>query len=570
VAVFRRTSFALFASGSVILDTLGIGGVNLDLTWKTSSTGDTGLVSELEALVATFALRSGWAGASLARGVALTAGLGSDFLDISFVILNLSGGGSSNFVHTPTAGGALSFVFTALLTVRLALVTGVGFLIVVESHSLFVGWALFHAHTGELSNFLGLAFKIGSLGSIGLVVFGNSSTLVPDIVHNFIVGHIGGFLVGLNGGVFVHIGESGSLRGRNLLFGENSGSWLGLHGFNHLEVHGQKVRTHWWLIDHVEHLFSVFINDTHVSLVGSEDGITFASEATSLSTVNTFTTREVAWLASTVSVGVVAWDTDSTFSGSRAHSALSDGTSLTGRGTNVPVGTRSTEGAFSSLFAEKTSTGALLTVTVGVSEVLGVTDVTFVDIICTLSIDLGRLTVSDIEVVGTDLGTSGTVLGKSHWRFASEALGLRADSALSMETSARFTDHSVLVLSGSVGNQRELGFALGATLVGVTGTSSTAVHVTGSASSTDESTSSHVFPMSGFASFARVTWAESTVSSGTGSTSNGCWVVTNTWGSLEVFAGGALKALVNTTIDLALGTVSDSGSHLVGGGSTVD
>jgi len=203
VAVGVRTVLALFASGTIVLDALGIGRVHLDLTRLTSSTGNALASSELEAFRATFALVLSWAGASLTRGMASSTGLGLEVSGLSIFVLDLNGGGVFNFVHTPTTGGALAFVDTALLTVRLTLEANLRLLVVEESHSLLVGWALSHAHTDHLSDLLGLALDGSSSLSIGLSEDVLTS-IVPDLIDGFVVRHIGSHLIRLLVGKSIH------------------------------------------------------------------------------------------------------------------------------------------------------------------------------------------------------------------------------------------------------------------------------------------------------------------------------------------------------------------------------
>jgi hypothetical protein len=104
VAASIGALLAFFASGSRIIDALGIGRVHLDLTWETSSTGDTSVVLELEALVATFALGSSWSRTSLTGGVTGSTGLSFNSLDVSIIISNLSLRRSLNFVLAEVTG----------------------------------------------------------------------------------------------------------------------------------------------------------------------------------------------------------------------------------------------------------------------------------------------------------------------------------------------------------------------------------------------------------------------------------------------------------------------------------
>jgi len=329
MAVLVGASLALFASGSVVFDTLGISRVDLNLTGNTSGTSGTGTVSELEALGATLALIRCGTTASLTRGMALGTGLSFDFLDVSIVILDLGGLGSFDFVHTETASGALTFVHTALLTIRLALVAGVGFLVVEESHSLFVGWAFPEAHTDQFSDLLLLSFDLSSGFRVGLG--GCTNTLgVPDLVHHFIVGEIGSLLVRLCLTSGIDSGKLGLLGSRDLLLGEHSSLRFGFHGSDHFEVHVHKFFTTWWGIDLIEHFLGILVRGTHGFLSGGENTITFAGEATSLGTVNTFSAGEVALLASTFIVNVAAWGTDLALGSSGAHSAVGNSASLTG------------------------------------------------------------------------------------------------------------------------------------------------------------------------------------------------------------------------------------------------
>jgi hypothetical protein len=128
----------------------------------------------------------------------LGTGLGFDLLDISIIVLDLSGSRGLNLVHTPTAGGALAFKHTAFLTVALTLVTDVRNLLVEESHTFHVIRAFLLTETDHLSNFLLLAFSIFSTFGIVIRNF-QSTTGVPDLVHSFIIGHISGFFVALSG-----------------------------------------------------------------------------------------------------------------------------------------------------------------------------------------------------------------------------------------------------------------------------------------------------------------------------------------------------------------------------------
>jgi hypothetical protein len=132
VAIGGSTVLASLASGSVILDTLSIFGVDLDLTRLTSGTCDAlaGSFAELEALSTTLALGLFWSRASLTGRVALGALLGGEFLDVSFVIFDLNITLIVDLIHTKTAGGAFALVLTALLTVGLALEARVLLLVV--------------------------------------------------------------------------------------------------------------------------------------------------------------------------------------------------------------------------------------------------------------------------------------------------------------------------------------------------------------------------------------------------------------------------------------------------------
>jgi len=162
VAVSVRTCLAGFASGSVVLDALGVVRVDLDLSRFTSGTGNTGVVTHLEAFVAAFALVSSWAGASLTRGVALPTFLGEDLFDITFVSLDLSSGSGLDFELAERTSITFTFELTTFLTVVLALETKTSLTIFKEVHALDVLWALHHAHTNELLDLLSLAISFGS------------------------------------------------------------------------------------------------------------------------------------------------------------------------------------------------------------------------------------------------------------------------------------------------------------------------------------------------------------------------------------------------------------------------
>jgi hypothetical protein len=326
MAVLVRAGLAFLTAGSIVLDTLNIDGIDLNLTWGASSSRDTGVILELESFLATLALIGSGSRASLARSVTLGTGLGLDFKNISIVILNLSGSGGFNLVLTESTSGAFTFVHTALLTVRLTFVANVELLVVEESGILLVGWALLEAHTDQLSDLLGLSFNLSSGFLVGSTLDFTSTLLVPDFIHGLIVSHISGLLVRLLDGFSVELSEIGFLgSGHSLLDGEDSSSFLTLHGFDHIEVHVDKIFTCRWLIDHIEHFSGVFVGDSHLLLVGSEDSFTSAGEAAGLGSVNTFSAGEVALLARSVfGVGVHAWGTDLTLGLGGTDSAAGD------------------------------------------------------------------------------------------------------------------------------------------------------------------------------------------------------------------------------------------------------
>jgi len=128
--------------------------------------------------------------------------------------------------------------------------------------------------------------------------------------------------------------------------------------------------------------------------------------------------------------------------------------------------------------------------------------------------------------------------------------------------------HSVLPLSGRVGDHRVSGRALVATFVGITVSSDTAVHTSSfGAVLTLEGSRGEVFPVSGLASGTLVTWAESTVGKSTGSTGwSFFWIDVG----LEVFTGSALEANVDSIFDVTLHATSDTSSTGTGDGITLD
>jgi hypothetical protein len=290
MAVFVVTGFAFFASGSVIFDALSISRVELDLSWFTSASGDTGVVSELESFSATFTLVGGWTGASLTGGVTFLTLLGSKFNSVSISIFSFSSVSVSNFVHTPTAGGAFAFIHTALLTVGFTFEADVGFFVVVESHARFVIWAFLLTDTDHLSDLLGFSFKLGSGGFITINVL-KSSFGVPDSVHSFIVSQISGFCFGFDLTSFVQFIEIGSFSSRDSLFGgkDSSWSWFSFHGLDHLDVDLQEIFSREWLVDSISNFLSIFVFDTQSFLVGDQDTFTFASKAARSGSVNTLT-----------------------------------------------------------------------------------------------------------------------------------------------------------------------------------------------------------------------------------------------------------------------------------------
>lgn len=299
-----------------------------------------------------------------------------------------------------------------------------------------------------------------------------------------------------------------------------------------------------------------------------EDISTFASEATSLGTVDTFSAGVVAFLTGTIlGVSVHTWLTDSTLGLAWADSAVGNSTSFTGV-VGIEVSTWFANGALVGFFTEKTSSWALGAVTVSVSIVSWVTSVTLVNIITALSVDLGNLTVGHIHSGTTDLGTGSTVLAEGKWSFTSEALGLGTDSALSVNGGTFLANHSTFELASGVSDQRVLGRALGATLVGVTRIRTTVHIVNGITGFAGESSSVVVEIVSWLTTSTLVFGAEATLGSGTGST--GWWVCywIGIW--LEVFSSCAFETHEVFTFVSALGTMSDTSSSSIFGSIALD
>lgn len=98
------------------------------------------------------------------------------------------------------------------------------------------------------------------------------------------------------------------------------------------------------------------------------------------------------------------------------------------------------------------------------------------------------------------------------------------------------------------------------TRVGTAVHSSLSLNITSSA---DQSSSSHVFPMSGFTSFAHVTWAESTFSSSTSFASNNWWVVTLSSSGMKVLSYSTCSTLEVSSCKSTLRTVCDSCSSSI-------
>lgn len=298
-----------------------------------------------------------------------------------------------------------------------------------------------------------------------------------------------------------------------------------------------------------------------------EDVSTGASEAASLGTVDTFSAGEVAFLTGTIlGVSVHTWFTDSTLGLAWADSAVGNSTSFTGV-VGIEVSTWFANGALVGFFTEKTSSWALGAVTVGVSIVSWVTSVTLVNIRTALIVDLGNLTVGHIHSGTTDLGTGSTVLAEGKWSFTSEALSLGTDSTLSVNGDTFLANHSTFELASGVSDQRMLGRALGATLVGVTRVRSTVHIVNGITGFAGKSSGVVVEIVSWLTTSTLVARAEATVGKGTVSTA-WCKIWVGIW--LDEFSSCAFETFEVFTFISALNTTSNTSSSSIFGSITFD